>query len=129
MTRNGISDWMGEPPEGIIVTISGQLLKERGYKNWLKDFLNAMGNPDMVYYLRQGNQPKREVLYVYLCIGGQIRFRANYVMSHGPGAMKFNNGSVLVGHAWVILAGPVVRPSERIPMKGFQGFRYTHKLF
>jgi len=30
---------------------------------------------------------------------------------------------------WLILAGPVVKAPEGMDQKGFQGFRYTIKLF
>jgi hypothetical protein len=34
---------MIEQPEGIVITISAGMLKEKGYKNWLTNFLLAMG--------------------------------------------------------------------------------------
>jgi hypothetical protein len=30
---------------------------------------------------------------------------------------------------WVLFTGPVVKPPYEWPQKGFQGFRYTTKLF
>lgn len=116
-----------EPPDGIIITISAQMLKEKGYRNWVRNFLEAMGKDEWTYWMRLGAIPKQEVLYVYLCIGGQVRYRANFVMYQGPGEKTFSEGNTLYARAWVVMAGPVVR--GRVPMKGFRGFRYTEKLF
>lgn len=118
-----------EQPDGIIITISAGMLREKGYRNWLRNFLEAMSREDWTYWMRTGSQPKRDVLYVYLCIGGKVRFRANYVMPEGPGMKTFNDGKTMYARAWIIMAGPVVRPDCTIAMKGFRGFRYTEKLF
>lgn len=120
-----------EPPDGIILTVSSSELKEKGYRNWLRNFLDAMGKEDWTYWYRLGNKPKHEVLWVYICIGGKIRFRSNFVMYKDAGEMTFRgtDGKKLYGKAWVVICGPVVRPTEPVYRKGFQGFRYTHKLF
>jgi hypothetical protein len=105
-----------EPPDGIIITISAGMLKEKGYRNWLRNFMNAMGNEGWTYWMRQGAKPKHEILYVYLCIGNRVRYRANFVGTEGP-------------CEWIILCGPVVKAPADYPMKGFRGFRYTQKIF
>lgn len=115
--------------DAIIITISLAMLKEKGYRNWRRNFLEAMAKEDCTYWMKQGAQPKRELLYVYLCIGGKIRFRANFVMSEGRGHKTFSDGKTDYARAWVILAGPVTYPPAPVHMKGFQGFRYTEKLF
>ncbi len=101
--------------DGIIITISLAMLKEKGYRNWRRNFLEAMAKEDCTYWMKQGAQPKRELLYVYLCKGG--------------GHKTFSDGSTAYARAWVILAGPLVYPLSPVHMKGFQGFRYTEKLF
>ena len=119
---------MIEQPEGIIVTISNSMLK-KGYRHWLKNFLNAMEQDDMTYWVKVGNKPKHDILYVYLLIGGKIRFRTNFVMAEGAMEKEFDNGDTMFSKAWIIITGKVTRPTTPIPMKGFQGFRYTQKLF
>lgn len=115
------------PPDGIVITISAAMIKERGYRNWLRNFLDAMSKDEWTYWMRLGAIPKREVLYVYLCIGGFVRFRANFVMYDGPGEKEFSTGHIVKARAWVVMAGPLTK--GRIPMKGFRGFRYVEKLF
>jgi hypothetical protein len=117
-------------PDGIIITISQKMMKEKGPRNWLRNFLNAMANDDCTYCMRQGTRPKQDVLYVYLCISYKIRFRANFVGTDS-GWKTFDDGKEMFAKAWVMLAGPVVRPprGQEPVMKGFRGFRYTEKLF
>jgi len=119
-----------EEPDGIIITISAGMLKEKGYRNWLKNFFHAMSQEDWMYFMRQGAAPKREILYVYLCIGNKVRFRANYVGTE-TGLKTFSDGKQMSAKVWIVLAGPLARPprGQEPEMKGFRGFRYTHKLF
>jgi hypothetical protein len=119
---------MIQQPDGLIITISQQMLKEKGYRNWLRNFLQAMNEEDCTYFMKLGTVPKKEVLYVYLCIGGIIRFRANWVMYDKEVSIQFrNHDKPMHARAWVVMAGPIVR--GRVPMDGFRGFRYTEKLF
>lgn len=129
---------MNQPADGIIITISQKMLKENGYKHWLRNFLFAMNQheAEWSYWIRLGAKPKRvkDLLYVYLCIGGKIRFRAFFGGTEGPLEKTFSNwgggeGKTVFARAWVILAGPVERPPHTIPFKGFRGFKYTEKLW
>lgn len=120
-----------QQPDGIIITISQGMLKEKGLKNWLRNFLHAMAQEDWSYWMRQGVKPKQDILFVYLCIGGKVRYRANFVMTAGPCIKQFNDGKEMFAKAWIVMAGPIARPArgDSWPMKGFRGFRYTEKLF
>ncbi len=129
---------MIQQPDGIIITISAGMLKEKGYKNWLQNFLFAMTHyeKEWTYWMRLGSPVKRDIVYVYLCIGGKVRFRAFFGGNMGGGEMTFGNwaggpGKTLTARAWITLAGPLERPprGQTFPMKGFRGFRYTEKLF
>ena len=107
------------------------MLKEKGYRNWLRNFLDAMGIEDWTYWMRQGTKPVHSdhLLHVYLCIGGKIRYRANFVSAEGPREMIFNDGKKMYAKAWIVMCGPVAKPEYDIPWKGFRGFRYTQTLF
>lgn len=126
---------MIEQPEGIVITISAGMLKEKGYKNWLTNFLLAMDQheAEWTYWMRLGSQPKRDINYIYLCIGGKVRFRTFFAGSRGEGDMRFPNldGTLKTMHAraWVLLSGPLERPVVPVYLKGFRGFRYCEKLF
>lgn len=120
---------MEDRPDGIIITIGSAWLKERGVRNWYKDFMQAMTCEDGTYWIRQGTKPQYEVMYVYLCIGGLIRYRCNVVGYYGEETVEFSDGSTMSAKAWVVVTSPMVKAPHRIEWKGFQGFRYTHKLF
>jgi hypothetical protein len=104
---------MMEQPEGIIITVTAQTYQEEGYRNWLSCFLSEVENG----WVYRKVYPKREVQFVYICIGGKIRFRLLFVC--------------VDAELGVVMTGPVVRPKpgSEPKMKGMQGFRYTEKLF
>lgn len=133
-----------QPPEGIIITVGAKMWGHHGYRVWLRNFLQCMtlsasdiDKPeDFFYHFRQGNQPKAQdsLQYVYLCIGGKIRWRVFFAGSKGPEELVLvtTDGKGIKeihGKAWIIVAGPAERAPYPIPRKGFQGFRYTEKLF
>lgn len=108
-------------PDAVIITVAASTLKAQGgYRQWLRGFTYILSQEDGVAY-RHGN-PKYEVQYVYICVGGKVRFRANFVMvGESPAS----------GKKCILMCGPLVHaPKGHQPlMKGFQGFRYTTKLF
>lgn len=110
-----------EKPDGIIITVAASTLKSQGgYRKWLREFIWILSQQDGVAY-RHGN-PKHEVLYVYICVGGQVRFRTNFVMV---------GESPRTGKKCILMSGPMIHAPKRAQpeMQGFQGFRYTQKLF
>lgn len=80
------------------------------------------------------NLPKHDVLYVYLVFAGEVQYRCILVNYERDTSKSFKDSrDQKIRHFtkcnWVLFTGPVVRPNPPIPMKGFQGFRYTDKLF
>lgn len=126
---------LSQPPEAIIVTIGAKMIGDNGYRHWLGNFLDAMKKSETdenwYYWLRQGNEPTyQDIRYVYLCIGGKIRYRVFYAGSTGPREMQFDGrDDTVFGKAWILIAGPLMRAPFKIERKGFQGFRYCDKLF
>lgn len=84
---------MIEPPEGIIVTVSKEMYSKHTYKGWLFNFKCAMDlhEKEWSYWFRVPGRPKQDkhLSYVYLCIGGRIRYRAFYA-----GYQATPNGSI-----------------------------------
>lgn len=122
-----------ENPEGIIITVSQGMIGTNGYRHWLRNFLNCMNavntEDEICYYnFKCANLPKQEFLYIYLLIGGKIRFRVNFMQS-ARGEKTFDDGRTMFSKGWVCGCGPVVKAPMPIKRKGFQGFRYTEKLF
>jgi len=119
--------------EGIIITISAGMLKEKTVRAWARQFISTMSIEGWSYYFRTSVCPKRDINYVYLCIGGKIRYRVYYGGSKKGDQRLFDitddKMKLCKGKAWLILAGPIEKPPVEILMKGFRGFRYTEKLF
>lgn len=120
-----------EPPDALIITVSKGMYGEKGYRNWLRNFLEAMNDDRCIYWFRAGAQPKQDVLHVYLCIGNKIRFKVKYAGSEGDKEQMFDDGRIMHGKAWIAVCGPVDRCQMQLqPQRsGFQGFRYTQELW
>jgi hypothetical protein len=118
-----------QQPDGIILTVSAGMVGDHGYRHWLRNFLRAMDDDGSTYWFRQGAAPKTDVLSVYLCIGGAIRYKVKFVMGTGAMTKKFDDGRQMFAKAWIVVTGPVEKPPKRVPLQGFRGFRYTHLLF
>ena len=116
-----------ERPDGIIITISRKYLNERGRLAWMRDFMKAMDNDGCSYWMRLGNRPKHEVLYIYLILGNKIRYRMNFVMYEKGGVFHTADGRDITAKNWLVGTGPLVLGN--VKMKGFQGFRYTQIIF
>lgn len=122
---------MDSPPDGIIITIPMKAIEEKGgYRKFLEEFLDACEDDHYAtsYWIKAGIKPKHDVLDVYLCIGGKIRFKCTFVESHGPREVKLDRGTMFA-RAWIVTTGPVEKPPCPIYKRGFQGFRYTQTLF
>lgn len=91
----------------------------------------ALNDSDQCWFQKMRNKPKHEVLYCYIVVGGRILYRAN--VSHWEGGpaeiMKPNQLVSVVTWNRLVLTAPIVKAPHKILMKGFQGFRYTDKLF
>lgn len=111
---------MKEQPDGIIVTVSRSMYAANGYGHWLRNFKAARPLLDS------------SLLFVYLCIGNEIRYRGYYggVRETPEGFKTFDDGRTIKGRFWVLISGPIEAAQRpRIKRQGFQGFRYTQKLF
>lgn len=124
-----------QAPEGIILTVSSGMIGDNGYRHWLRNFLHTMernaAGADWYYWMRSSGQVKQDkhILYVYLCIGGKIRYRCIYAGCQPGSTITFSDKRTITAKAWILLAGPVERAPYVIKKQGFQGFRYSPKLF
>jgi hypothetical protein len=123
-------------PEGIAVTLPVAFFEDRGWtvETFCQMFERHMRKEDSIWNFKITNLPTIDVAFVYLVFGGEIKFRVNFVMMERGVTKTFNdspkNGFYHHETAnWIILSGPAVRPPHEWPQKGFQGFRYTTKLF
>lgn len=100
-----------------------------GFKECMRQLEAVRTNPDdNIWNHSIGSKPTMEVLYAYITILGKIRYRANIAAWQPGGTKKFSDGRKRTAKHWLVLSDLVAAPEE-ITCKGFQGFRYTDKLF
>lgn len=140
ITVDGYSKDPNIVPEGIAITWSQQMLAE-GFgteKDFRKHFEALNKRDDSTWIQKISSQPKHEVLYCYIIIAGLVAYRCNishYEMDGSsveirkPGAPKTFSRRQVVKWKRVVLTAPVVKAPFEIKKPGFQGFRYTTKLF
>jgi hypothetical protein len=136
ITATGYSKDRSIIPEGIMLTLPVQFFEDRkwDYKGFIKMFERYMAREDSLRNFRLTNLPLHEVLWIYLVFDKHVQFRTNMVMYERNVSKSFNDGPDrkcrnFPNANWVILSGPAIRPPYECPQKGFQGFRYTTKLF
>ena len=112
-------------PDGIIINVPQDFLTRKGYtQEGLIKWYNGMNKDDRTFYHYIAHIPTVDVLHVYVCFGGKVQLKAR------KGA--FLRDEVVMGDGprhWVVTCGPVIIAPHEILQRGFQGFRYTSKLF
>ncbi len=124
-------------PEGIAVTWGKDMIEEKGgLLSFIRYFESVMKDEDGIWMQKCKNKPQFEdLLYVYVIVCNQVRYRC-YYGGYAKGETEAWNGD---GYSWssskiitwprILLAGPFEKAPYKIIRKGFQGFRYTTKLF
>lgn len=125
-----------QPPEAIILTMPVAFFKERemDQESFGKYFERFMRRPESLWNYKKKQLPTEEVAWVYLVWNGKVQFRLNFVQYERNKSKTFNDtydGKVrkFPKMNWIILSGPAIPAPYEIPMKGFQGHRYTQKIF
>jgi hypothetical protein len=136
ITIDGYSKDSGLLPEGIAITWGKDLIQEKGgLFSFIRFFEKSMRDENQVWLQKCKNRPVHDIIYVYIIVCNQVRYRLFYA-GHESGVTNIANGD---GHSWssrevirwprLICAGPFVKAPFKIHRSGFQGFRYTTKLF
>ena len=135
ITINGYSK-TDQPAEGIAVTWSKDLIEMRGgLLSFIRYFEKVMSSEENLWLQKCKNPPKQPIAFVYIIVCNQVRYRLNYVgWETGEANITYGNGyswsrSNVIGWPRLVLSGPFVKAPSKIIRPGFQGFRYTSKLF
>jgi hypothetical protein len=123
-------------PDGIILTLPRMFFEDRkmNAEQFKKAFERHMSMENSWWNFKLTNLPILEVLWVYLVFDGKVQYRCNLMMYERNKSKSFKDSpDQTLRHFkkcnWVLFTGPVVKPIIDFPKKGFQGFRYTQKLF
>lgn len=136
ITTKGYSKDPNIQPEGIAITMPVAFFQDRNmsYADFCKEFEQALASEDGYWNFICKNLPTQDVLYVYIIFDKHIQYRCNLVCYERNKTKEFADapdGLVrrFENKNWILLSGPVVIAPDAIPQKGFQGFRYTTKIF
>jgi hypothetical protein len=103
--------------------------KNPGYRGLMRSVARCEKDEAAYFYIALAQQPKHDVLHLYLLVGNQITMRFN-IAGYVPG-FEADCWDRTIRHPklWAVCTGPVSRPAEPIRRRGFQGFRYTEDLW
>lgn len=122
-------------PTGIIRTLpslyNGTNGKEAsvGFIRYQKSIKHLEARKIPAIYIALQAIPKQEVLHMYLLIEGEIRVRMNiaeYIAGTEQVCWDF---TIRQPKFWAVCTAPVSKPPEPMTYRGFQGIRYTEKLW
>lgn len=136
ITAKGYSKDPTLVPDAIVLTLPVMFFQDRGMTTdeFKALFERYIQREDALWNFRLTNLPTRDVLYVYLIFDGHVQYRANFVQYERNKAKRFKDAPDgktrdFPPSNWVLFTGPLVKPVEPWPLKGFQGFRYATTLF
>jgi hypothetical protein len=134
ITQTGYSKDPSIKPEGIAVTFGREMIAEKGgLLTFVRWFESVFQDEESYWMHKCKNKPRHDdLLYVYVSICNRVHYRCMYGGYHSPGsAGQLIPGGPEVEVEWphIVLAGPLVKAPTKIIRPGFQGFRYTSKLF
>ncbi|WP_315823034.1 hypothetical protein [Paraflavitalea speifideaquila] len=136
ITSKGYSKDPSIQPDGIVLTLPVAFFEDRGMttEEFKPMFERYMRQEDAIWNFKLTNLPLHDVAFVYLVFDKQIQYRCQFIMYERNVSKEFYDapdGQVrsFPPTNWVLFTGPVVKPPYEWPQKGFQGFRYSTKLF
>ena len=121
----------------IIITLGRQTLEDRpeGYRGVIRDFARTRReeNPWVWWHRCKGlpRLPPEQTEYVYFIVGNKLRWRAAMVQHlRSTGIYDEGAGRSLPPGNWICLTNiEPVPPEHRFTRRGFQGFRYSPRLY
>lgn len=120
-------------PDAIIVAMPARFFQEYTMEKFLSDMERMNTEDNFVWYRVMKNLPKIQTQYCYWIIDGKIKYRMDIAKLVRNQTMRFarpNGGFRTFENAnYIELVGPVIDAPYDIPMRGFQGFRYTELIF
>ncbi|HEX7757055.1 MAG TPA: hypothetical protein VF421_17010, partial [Niabella sp.] len=124
-------------PEGIAVTFGKQMIEEQGgLRVFLRAFEATMSQHENGSYWMQtcSNFPKHEPDHIYIIVANRLYGRVyfgGFHRNHDTNVIGYGatGKQKLMNKPFIILSGPMEKCPFKRTLRGFQGFRYTTKLF
>lgn len=122
--------------EAICLTLGANFLKNvyPGGEAAVREALERMNESDHHKWMQfcGSGLPTKPVTYCYIVWHGKVQYRCDIKEFQGAVSGGFNDSNVLrtfYNRNLCVLHGPCIPAPYDIPMKGFQGFRYSPFLF
>lgn len=135
ITKDGYSKDPTIRPEGIAVTFGKDMIADKGgLLPFIRWFESCFNTDEGTWMHKCKNQPKNDncLLYVYIIIHNRVYYRCyygGYRKGVTSGFLIPEGPTEIITWSRIILAGPLEKAPRKIYRSGFQGFRYTTKLF
>lgn len=134
ITEKGYTKDPSVLPEGIVITFGKEMMLEQGgAKNFLSSFLEQMSFEGAYWMHKCSNLPTQDIDHIYIIVLNRLwgrvyngGFRRN---PEGVVGWTADDKPMDVNWNFITLAGPFERCPYKRKLKGFQGFRYSTKLF
>ncbi len=125
-----------EKVEAICLTLGQDFIHKvyPGGEGRIRHYLERMNNGDDYKWMQfcGSGIPTINVTYCYVIWGGKVQYRCDIKEFISKCTGTFNDGGVersFKNRNLCVLHGPTITAPYDIPMKGFQGFRYSSFLF
>ena len=138
ITVNGYIKDSSMLPEGIAITFGQEMMEEQGgFLHFLKKIHETLaGHEEGDYWMHKcSNLPRIEVDHIYIIVANRLYGRVYCGGYKKPDKANPKRGFTADGREqeitwnYIVLSGPFERCPFKRTLKGFQGFRYTTKLF
>jgi len=135
ITRKGYSKDRMIIPEGIVITWGKDMIQEKGgLLTFIRFFRDCMSAEDSIWMQKCRNRPRKDkfLQYVYIIVHNRVHYRGLYGGYRAePVECYLNSWSSRQLITWphIIICGPIETAPMKIIRPGFQGFRYSEKLF
>lgn len=120
-----------ELPIGIILTMGAQVIAANGgLKNFVQHFTSCCRDEDSGLWLQKSrNCPKQDIAHVYIICCNRIAWRVYFGGYRKEPTVVWMLSGEQRRFPWphMVLAGPIEKAPRKIPMRGFQGFRYVYE--
>ena len=111
-----------QPPIGIIVTWGKDMIQANGgLLNFIRHFQECCAE-------NSENRPQYDIDIVYIILCNRVAYKVYFGgYETGPATVYRHDGEArVISRPRMILAGPFEKAPQKIPMRGFQGFRYVY---
>jgi hypothetical protein len=132
ITESGYSKDPSIIPEGIAVTFGIDMMETHGGPiTFLNYFLKCINDEHSWWLHKCKNRPQFEVAHVYIIVLNRLYGRVNCAgyEKGETSCSKATGEDIDVDWNRILLVGPLIRCPFKRRLRGFQGFRYTTKLF